>query len=77
MQGKVESTVLVYPGQVKAKGGSYCSLPLPRGGIQRGWNQNCTAKGQDAMDTSCYTENSKALGKFLRYKVVLFHREGA
>lgn len=37
VQGKVESTVLVYKaGQIK--GGSNCSLPLPLGEIEREWN---------------------------------------
>lgn len=38
VQGKVESTVVVYAGQIKAKGGSNCSLPLPLGEIEREWN---------------------------------------
>lgn len=35
VQGEVENTVVVYAGQIKVKGGSNCSLPLPLGEIQR------------------------------------------
>lgn len=38
MQGKAESTVVVYAGQIMAKGGSNCSLPQPLGEIEREWN---------------------------------------
>lgn len=38
VQGKVESNVAVYAGQIKAKGGSNCSLPPPLGEIEREWN---------------------------------------
>lgn len=34
VQGKVESTVVVYAGEVKSKGGSNCNLPLLLGEIE-------------------------------------------
>lgn len=42
-----------------------------------GWNKNFRAKEQNAMNTSCYMESPKALGKFLRRYVILFYCEGA
>lgn len=44
-QRKVESTVVFYAGQIKTKGGSNCSLPLPLGEIENGI-RNAQKKGQ-------------------------------